>query len=115
MWYRYLGRPTVRPVGCRSGACGWGENETFFEEPLSALTEKEQEAAMNKAPMNQQEQGKKISQVIAKCWADEGFKQKVLADPVATLSAEGVELPAGLRAPGDRDHRIRLIATRRYD
>jgi Nitrile hydratase, alpha chain len=46
--------------------------------------------------MNQEEQGKKISQLIAKCWADEGFKQKVLADPAATLRAEGAELPAGL-------------------
>jgi hypothetical protein len=46
--------------------------------------------------MNQEEQGKKMSQLIAKCWADEGFKQKVLADPAATLKAEGVELPAGL-------------------
>jgi hypothetical protein len=46
--------------------------------------------------MNQEEQGKKISQLIAKCWADEGFKQKVLADPAATLRAEGLELPAGL-------------------
>ena len=42
--------------------------------------------------MNQEEQGKKISQLIAKCWADEGFKQKVLADPAATLRAEGMEL-----------------------
>ena len=46
--------------------------------------------------MNQVERGKKISQVIAKCWADEAFKRKLLADPVATLKAEGVELPAGL-------------------
>jgi hypothetical protein len=46
--------------------------------------------------MNQEEQGKKISQLIAKCWADEGFKQKVLADPAATLRAEGLELPADL-------------------
>jgi hypothetical protein len=45
--------------------------------------------------MNQEEQGKKISQLVAKCWADEGFKQKVLADPAATLRAEGVELPPG--------------------
>jgi hypothetical protein len=43
-----------------------------------------------------EEQGKKMSQLIAKCWADEGFKQKLLADPAATLKAEGVELPAGL-------------------
>jgi hypothetical protein len=46
--------------------------------------------------MNQEEHGKKMSQLIAKCWADEGFKQKLLADPAATLKAEGAELPAGL-------------------
>ena len=46
--------------------------------------------------MNQEEQGKKMSQLIAKCWADEGFKRKLLADPAATLKAEGAELPAGL-------------------
>ena len=46
--------------------------------------------------MNQEEQGKKMSQLLAKCWADEGFKRKLLADPAATLKAEGAELPAGL-------------------
>ncbi len=46
--------------------------------------------------MNQEEQGKKIGQLIARCWADEGFKKKLLADPAATLKAEGVTLPAGL-------------------
>ena len=46
--------------------------------------------------MNQEEQGKKMSQIIAKCWADEGFKRKLLADPAATLKAEGAELPAGM-------------------
>jgi hypothetical protein len=45
--------------------------------------------------MNQEEQAKKMSQLIAKCWADEGFKRKLLANPAATLKAEGVELPAG--------------------
>jgi hypothetical protein len=44
--------------------------------------------------MNPEEQEKKISQLIAKCWADEGFRQKVLADPAATLRAEGMELRA---------------------
>ena len=43
--------------------------------------------------MNEEEQSKKMSKLVAKCWADEGFKQKVLADPAATLRAEGVELP----------------------
>jgi hypothetical protein len=42
--------------------------------------------------MNQEEQSKKMGQVIAKCWSDEGFKRKQLADPMATLTAEGVEL-----------------------
>jgi hypothetical protein len=46
--------------------------------------------------VNQEEQAKKMSQLIAKCWADESFKQKVLSDPATTLKAEGVELPAGL-------------------
>jgi hypothetical protein len=46
--------------------------------------------------MDEQEQGRKISQLIAKCWADEAFKRKVLADPAATLREEGLELPADL-------------------
>jgi hypothetical protein len=46
--------------------------------------------------MNQEEQSKALGQLIAKCWADEGFKQKLLADTMATLKAEGAELPAGL-------------------
>ena len=37
-----------------------------------------------------------MGQLIAKCWSDEGFKQKLLADPMATLKADGAELPAGL-------------------
>lgn len=45
--------------------------------------------------MNQEEHAKALSQLIAKCWADEGFKQQLLADPAATLKAEGVEPPAG--------------------
>lgn len=40
--------------------------------------------------MNQEEQNKKLSQIIAKCWSDDGFKNKLLANPVATLKAEGV-------------------------
>jgi hypothetical protein len=46
--------------------------------------------------LNKEQQGKKMGQIIAKCWADEGFKRKLLADPAATLKAEGVDLPAGL-------------------
>ena len=46
--------------------------------------------------MNQQEQGKKLGQIIAKYWADEGFKQKLVTNPVATLKAEGVDVPSGV-------------------
>src|SRR5262249_44887400 len=46
--------------------------------------------------MNQEEQAKKMGQLIAKCWADETFKKKVLSDPVSTLRAEGVELSGGV-------------------
>ena len=46
--------------------------------------------------MNPEEQGKKMSQLVAKCWSDENFKRKLLADPAQTLRAEGLELPTGL-------------------
>jgi hypothetical protein len=61
--------------------------------------------------MNQEEQGKKMSQLIARCWADEGFKQKILADPAATLKAEGVELPVGVsfKAHENTDKVIHLV------
>ena len=55
--------------------------------------------------MNQEEYGKKMSQLIAKCWADEGFKRKLLADATATLKAEGEELPAGLSFKAGREYR----------
>jgi hypothetical protein len=54
---------------------------------------------MNKEEQNKkalEESGKKMSQLIAKCWADDGFKRKLLADPAGTLKAEGSQLPAGL-------------------
>ncbi len=37
-----------------------------------------------------------MGQIIAKCWADEGFKQRLLADANAALKAEGIEVPAGV-------------------
>ena len=42
------------------------------------------------------ERNKKINKIIAKSWLDEGFKQKLLADPVVILEAEGVKLPNDL-------------------
>jgi len=46
--------------------------------------------------MNQEQQMNAMSQIIAKCWADDSFKQRLLAEPMATLKAEGVELQEGL-------------------
>jgi len=40
---------------------------------------------------------KQYQQLIAKCWDDEAFKQRLLADPAETLKAEGLEVPAGIR------------------
>ena len=37
-----------------------------------------------------------IQRIITKCWEDEAFKERLLADPVATLAAEGVQVPAGV-------------------
>ena len=61
--------------------------------------------------MNQEEQGKKIGQVVAKCWSDEGFKRKLLADPAATLKAGGLEVPSGrsIKAVEDTDKVIHFV------
>ena len=34
--------------------------------------------------------------IITKCWDDEAFKERLLADPAATLAAEGVQIPEGV-------------------
>lgn len=46
--------------------------------------------------MNMAQLERKMSHLISRCWADEGFKQKLLADPAATLKAQGVDLPPGV-------------------
>ena len=42
------------------------------------------------------EQVNPLQMVIAKCWEDEAFKERLLADPAATLAAEGVQVPEGV-------------------
>ena len=37
-----------------------------------------------------------MQKVITKCWGDEVFKERLLADPAATLKAEGVQVPEGI-------------------
>lgn len=36
------------------------------------------------------------SKIIAKAWADDDFKRRLLADPVSALRAEGIDVPAGI-------------------
>jgi hypothetical protein len=35
--------------------------------------------------------------IIAKAWADDGYKARLLADPAAVAAAEGIEVPAGVK------------------
>ena len=43
------------------------------------------------------EQENPMQKVIIKCWEDEAFKERLLADPAATLAAEeGVQVPEGV-------------------
>jgi hypothetical protein len=43
------------------------------------------------------EQSKQWSQIVARAWADEAFKRRLLADPAAVLKEHGVELPTGIQ------------------
>lgn len=46
--------------------------------------------------MNADQQSEKISQIIAKCWDDKTFMQRLMAEPEATLQAEGIDVPDGM-------------------
>ncbi len=54
---------------------------------------------------------KQYGQVVAKAWADDDFKQRLLADPAATLQAEGITVPQGveLRAVENTDKVMYLM------
>ncbi len=42
-----------------------------------------------------EERLKTYGRIVAKAWQDDGFKQRLLADPKATLQAEGLSFPEG--------------------
>jgi hypothetical protein len=46
--------------------------------------------------MKPEEHARKVTKIIAKAWMDEGFKARLLSDPMATLKEEGVEIPPGV-------------------
>jgi hypothetical protein len=50
-----------------------------------------------KAKEQAEEQAKKMEQLIAKTWADEVFKQRLMSNPVGVLKEAGVEVPEGIK------------------
>ena len=52
-----------------------------------------------------QEFAKQYGQLVAKAWADDSFKARLLAEPAAVLQEEGIAVPAGveLRAVENTD------------
>ena len=61
--------------------------------------------------MTEDEQDKKISQLVAKRWADDGFKRKFMADSETVLKAEGITVPAGMsvKAVEDTDTDLHFV------
>jgi nitrile hydratase alpha subunit len=53
--------------------------------------EKNGESFMAKE-MTNEERARKMGQLIAKAWTDDGFKRKLVADPAVALKAEGFEV-----------------------
>jgi hypothetical protein len=47
--------------------------------------------------MSAQHVTKQWGQVLARAWADEVFKQRLLADPATVLRESGIRVPAGLQ------------------
>jgi hypothetical protein len=69
---------------------------------MSGLTTKEEKMD---AKENQ------MQQIITRCWGDEEFKKRLMADPAKILDAEGVNLPDGvsIRVMEDTDQVRTLI------
>ena len=44
----------------------------------------------------QNEQAKQWAKIVAKAWADEDYKQRLMDDPATVLTEEGVDVPVGL-------------------
>jgi len=61
--------------------------------------------------MSQKDLSTEINQIIAKCGTDKHFKQKLRADPAATLKAEGVILPDSVSVTvlENTDKRLHLV------
>jgi hypothetical protein len=59
--------------------------------------------------MISEKQANVISQLVAKCLADEVFKQKLIVDPVATLEAAGFPDPSNIQASTEFKNAIIML------
>jgi len=41
--------------------------------------------------------GKQWTSIVAQAWADDNFKKRLLANPAAVLSEQGLQVPVGVR------------------
>jgi hypothetical protein len=57
----------------------------------------------------EQENAKKWGQIVAKCWQDEAFKAKFIADPVAVLKEYGIDAPAGFKVVENSSEEVYFI------
>jgi hypothetical protein len=46
--------------------------------------------------MEMQDYAKQWGQLVARAWSDEAFKERLLADPDATLAEQGIPIPPGV-------------------
>ncbi|MBI4797590.1 MAG: nitrile hydratase subunit alpha [Desulfarculus sp.] len=46
-------------------------------------------------PQIREDQPRLWAKVVAKAWADEAYKKKLISDPAVVLKAEGIEVPQG--------------------
>ena len=46
--------------------------------------------------MAEHEQAKQWAKIVAKAWADEAFKQRLIDEPAAVLAEEGMEVQEGV-------------------
>ena len=46
--------------------------------------------------MTADQQSQAFGKIVARAWADPAFKAKLIADPIAVLTAEGAPPPAGV-------------------
>ena len=63
------------------------------------------------------DQSNQYQQLVANCWADEAFKQRLLDNPVETLAAEGMSVPEGvtIRVVEDSARALTLVIPAKPD